>query len=317
MGSVPATPVLLLQRDQIAVGVDPGAGAGMVQQQQRQQTTDLWIVRGQLAQQPPEPDRLGGQVDPEQPVAAGGVIALVEDQVHDRADGPDPVGELVVGWEPERDSCHGDLAFGPDQPLLQGPLGNQKGPGDLGRGQPANRPQGQGDLGIDPQRRMAAHQDQRQLVVVAAARWLSVVQAGLAVDRLQPGQQLRPLGPSPIPAQPVDRASAGGGDQPGVRMVRDAVARPGSEGLLGGVLDGVLGQLDIAGPTAQHRYGACPVGAVGGRDLVAHHDDQRVSRMCREGSHAWLAVTDWRISLARQPSSACRRRRSRAASFGT
>ena len=170
-GRVPAIPVLLLERDQVAVGVDPGVGAGMLEDQQRQQTTDLGVVGDQLGQEPPEPDRLGGQVDPEQPVAAGGVIALVEDQVHDRADGPDPVGELVVGREPERDGCHGDLAFGPNQPLLQGPLGNQKGPGDLSWGQPGHRPQGQGDLGIDPKGRMAAHQDQRQLIVVAAARW--------------------------------------------------------------------------------------------------------------------------------------------------
>ena len=179
---------------------------------------------------------------------------------------------------------HGDLAFGPNKPLLQGPLGNQKGPGDLSRGQPGNRPQGQGDLGIDPQRRMAAHQDQRQLVVVAAARWPTVVQAGLAVDRLQPGQQLGPLGPAPVAAQPVDRLAPRGGDQPGVRVVGDPVARPGSKGLLGGVLDGVLGQVDLAGPAAQDRHRACPVGPVGGRDLIAHLDDQAVSRRCREGS---------------------------------
>jgi hypothetical protein len=80
---------------------------------------------------------------------------------------------------------------------------------------------------------MAAHQDQRQLVVVAAARWLTVVEAGLAVDRLQPGQQLCPLGPAPVAAQPVDRLAPGGGDQPGVRVVGDPVAWPGSKGLLG------------------------------------------------------------------------------------
>jgi hypothetical protein len=137
---------------------------------------------------------------------------------------------------------------------------------------------------------VAAHQDQRQLVVAAAARWPAVVEAGLAVERLQPGQQLGPLGTAPVAAQPVDRPAPGGGDQPGIRMVGQPVARPGAKGLLGGVLDGVLGQLDIAGPTAQDRHRPWPVGAVGSGDLVAHLDDQAVSRRGWEGSQTWPAV---------------------------
>ena len=139
------------------------------------------------------------------PVAAGGVIALVEDQVHDRADGPDPVGKLVVGWESERDGCCGDLAFGPDHccKVRQGP-GR---PGAISAGASPATARRVSDLSIDPQGRMAAHQDQRQLVITAAARWPTLVDVGLAVDRLQPGQQLGPLGPAPVAAEPVGRAA--------------------------------------------------------------------------------------------------------------
>ena len=51
-----------------------------------------------------------------------------------------------------------------------GLLGDQEGAGDLGRGQPADGPQGQGDLGDRRERRVAAQQQQRERVVDRARR---------------------------------------------------------------------------------------------------------------------------------------------------
>ncbi len=73
--------------------------ARVVQQHQRQQREHLSLVGHELGQGPAEPDRFRGEVD------AAAAPALVEDQVDDREDGRQPVGQLVIGRHGERDAA--------------------------------------------------------------------------------------------------------------------------------------------------------------------------------------------------------------------
>jgi len=56
-----------------------------------------------------------------------------------------------------------------------------------------------------------------------------------------------------LPAQPVDRAVAGGGDDPGAGIRRDTVARPALRGDRERLLDGVLGEVEVAERADQDR----------------------------------------------------------------
>jgi hypothetical protein len=62
--AIPPQPVLVGQRHQLAIAVDPGRPARLGQQHQRQQPLDLAVARASLVQRPGEPDRLPGQVVP-------------------------------------------------------------------------------------------------------------------------------------------------------------------------------------------------------------------------------------------------------------
>ncbi len=89
---VPAEPVLLGQRNQVAPGVGPGRLARLGQQHQRERAGDL-VVAGEVALElAREADRLPGQRPVDQRVARAARVALVEDQVQDVEYGRDPVG---------------------------------------------------------------------------------------------------------------------------------------------------------------------------------------------------------------------------------
>ena len=75
------------------------------------------------------------------------------------------LGELVALGQPEGDARQHDLALGAHQPLGHRRLGYQVGPGDLAGREAADRTQGQRDLGLRRERRVAAQEDQPQLVV--------------------------------------------------------------------------------------------------------------------------------------------------------
>jgi hypothetical protein len=66
---VPARPVLAGEQDQGAVRAGPRRPAGLGEQHQREQAQRLGLVRHELDEQPPEPDRLRAQVAAGQPVS--------------------------------------------------------------------------------------------------------------------------------------------------------------------------------------------------------------------------------------------------------
>jgi hypothetical protein len=63
----------------------------------------------------------------------------------------------------------------------------------------------------------------------------------------------------PVAAQPVERAVAGSGDQPGRLVRRDAVARPALGRDREGVLRGFLGEVEVAEEADQSGEDAPPL----------------------------------------------------------
>ena len=162
---VPQRPVLLGEGDQPTVRIHSGTATRVLQEQEREQPKGLRVVRRQVGEQPREAYALRAQLPAHRFVARRGRVALVEDQVDDMQRGRQPCGQLVTLGQPERDAGHSDLALGAHHPLGHRGLGNQEGCGHLSRREPAYGAQREGDLRILGQGRVAAEQDQLELVV--------------------------------------------------------------------------------------------------------------------------------------------------------
>ena len=118
---------------------------------------------------PRQPDRLVRQLGPEQRAPRAARVPLVEDEVEDVEDAP-PAGLLLLaGRHPERHRRRLDPLLGPRDPLRHRRLVDHERACDLGRRQPADRAQRQGDRRGRRQRRVAAHEQHRQRVVLVGA----------------------------------------------------------------------------------------------------------------------------------------------------
>ncbi len=109
---------------------------------------------------------------------------------------------------------------------------------------------------------MAAREDQPQPVVDDRAHPVGSVQGRVGVDRRQllldrdfTAEQLLLLGQHLAAPQPVDRPVPGGRRDPGAGVVRHAALRPRLERRDEGILDGLLGEVEVAEDPDQRRDG--------------------------------------------------------------
>ena len=254
---------------QPAPAVEPGGGARLVQQQQRQQAEDLRLARHQPVQGPGQRDRLRGEVAAGGLAAGGGQVALVEEEVDDREDLGQPVRQLVRVGDADRGAGIGQGLAGAQQPLRHRGLGDEKGPADLPDGQAADRAQRERHLRVPGERGVTAGEDQAQQLVVGlpvGSPAVGAVALGLGVAMALAGRRGRAIGAGrrvgdgeqgqlalaePVPAEPVEGLAAGGGGQPAARVGGHAVARPVLDRLDERVLHRVLGQAEVPGPRGQ------------------------------------------------------------------
>ena len=143
---VPGAAVLFGERDQGAVRTGSRRTPGVGQQHQREQPRHLAVVGQQVVHLPGQADRLARQLDAMQRRAGARGRAFVEDQVQHVQHGRHPLRPLRFRWHPEFGAAVPDELLRPADALPHGLVGDQQGPGDLGRGQPADGAQGQGDL---------------------------------------------------------------------------------------------------------------------------------------------------------------------------
>ena len=251
---VPEAAILVLQQHDIAGGVDPGRAAGVVQQHQRQQAHDRPAPGQQGVQPAAKLDRLERQA-----AARVAGVGLGEHQVEHRQHPGDALVQQLRRRRLVGDAGGADLRLRPHQPLGHGLLGHQEGPGDGGRGQRADHPQGQRHLRLQAERRVAAGEDQPQQIVVTERRLGLVSGLGLGghgdlgVD-LQ-GVPARAEGGAA--AELVEGLVPADLDQPGAGVGRRRLG-PGGGGGGEGLLQPLLGQVEVADQADQRgqRLGA-------------------------------------------------------------
>jgi hypothetical protein len=263
---VPQRAILVLQQHHRPIGVEPGRGAGVLQQQQGGQAHDLRLAGEQPQQQPRQADGLSAQRAAGQQFLAAGRIALVEDQIDHGRHGVEALGPLLEAGRAERHVGRADPGLGAGDPLLHRRLADQEGAGDLPDRQARDDPQGHGHLLGGGQVRMAADEQQPQHVVAIVLAVQPVDQGGLGV--LQVGDQLlgRQRGRLALLAHPVQRGVAADQDQPRGRVARRTVLGPGLQGPKAGVLKGLLGGVQVAEIAQQGRHRLGPRGGQGGVD---------------------------------------------------
>ena len=231
---VPSRAVLVGQQHDLVV-VETSLAASVEQQHQREHALHLRLVGHQLGDRPAEHDRLVGQV------AAGGRarVALVEDQVDDGKHRDEPVGQQVIGRHAERDAGRLDLALRTREALAHRRFRHEERACDLVGGQAAEGAQGERDLRLDRQRRMAAHEDQLEPLVGERRGCHRLLL------RLR-GEQPRLRGEDAIASDAIDSPVPRGAHEPRAGVRRHAVTRPSLRCDGEGLLCGFLGEIDVA-----------------------------------------------------------------------
>jgi hypothetical protein len=230
-----------------------------VQQHQREQPHGLGLVGHQRGHQLAQSDRLRAELRAEQFVAGGCGVALAEDEVEHGEHEGEPLGQLVVGRDPEGDPGVADLALGAHQALRHRRLGDQERAGDLRRGQPAHRLQRQRHPRLLGERRMSAGEDQAQPLVPDPDQAVGREVHDLARFAGVAGLLVLSVGGA-LTAQPVERPVTRDRDEPLRRRVRNAGRWPVLQRRRGGLLQRLLGELEIPQPVDERRQHPRPIG---------------------------------------------------------
>lgn len=200
-----------------------------------------------------------------------------------------------------------DLRLRAHDALSQGGGGAEVGARDLFRREPAQLAQRERHLRVRRQGRMTAGEDQSQPVVldllvvprggVAAIggkplgelrRPRAVALAGLVIPAVagslgQIGYRRAEPG---TPPDSVDALEAAGGNEPGPRIGRHAVARPLLQRRTKGIVQRFLGQIEVAEQADQRGENATRLGAVDGVHRFAH----RCERVLAHGRRAAATI---------------------------
>jgi hypothetical protein len=265
---IPASAVLIGQRDVVAGRVGAGGAARVVDEHERQQARGLGVVGHELDEQAAEPDRLGAQLLAHEPIAGRRGVALVEDEVDDGEHRGQAIGQVGVLGHAVRDVCRCDLALGPHEALGHRRLGDEEAARDLGRRQAAERAQRQRDARLHGERRVTAGEDQAQAVVGDGALLRAPDVVLVAVELHEPVEDGQAVLQGALAAQAIDCLAPGGRRDPGSGVVRLAVARPRGQRDGEGVLERVLGELEVTAEMADQRRQDAP-GLLAERSLDA------------------------------------------------
>ncbi len=202
----------------------------------------LGLVGHELAQRARQADGLGGEIPAHELGAAARGVPLVEQQVQHGQDRGGAFRQQVRGWHAVRDAGIVDLALRPHESLRHRRLGHEERSRDLGGGQAGERAQGERDLRLDRECRVAAGEDQPEPVVGHAAgvvhRWWLVGHEDSGLPHL--------LRTALRASQPIERAVARGRGQPGAGIRGHAVTRPPFERPRERVLRALLGEVPVA-----------------------------------------------------------------------
>ncbi len=214
------------------------------------------LVGHQRREQQRQPDRLRAELPADRRAVAG-----IEDEIDGGEHGAEPLRQQMLRRHAEGNARVADLPFRTDQPLRERRLRDDERARDLGRRQAAHQAEGQRDLRIGCERRMAAREDQLESLVGNHC----VLVAGKLLD---PSEQLRLACERLLAPDPVDRAVARRRHDPGAGVRRHAVTRPALGSDEERVLHRVLGEIEIAENAAEDCDATCTLVAVGTGEVV-------------------------------------------------
>ena len=251
--AVPERAVLVLEQDQRAPLAGARRAPRVVQRHEGEEPRRLGLVGHQVHEHAAQADRLLGEVVAAELGAAGRDVPLGEDERDHGEHHVEALGQALAGRHLHRDARVADLALRPHQPLGDRGRRQQQRPRHLGDRQPGDQPQGQGHLRVAGECWVTAREDQPEPLVGDLRLVDSVGDhlLGPLLEVARPGRLGRP--PRPLAAQAVDRPVARGREDPGQRRVRRPVARPAGERDRVGVLQRVLGAVDVAEGARQDR----------------------------------------------------------------
>ncbi len=265
--AVPLRSILVGEQDQVARGAHPRITTSVLEQHEGEEAERLGLSRHQVRQHAAKAYRLRRELAAHERVARARRVPLVEDEVENAQDTVEPFGQLLRGWHPVRDPGVADLPLRTDEALCHGGLGDEKGAGDLRGLEPAEGAKGQRHARVELERRVATGEDEPQSIVHVGAlsRVLGLVRSAgwrFAAEIRQPfpfGDLLRAkeleLVHQPAGApDPVDRPAAGRGQDPRVRVRGDAIDRPALQRNDEGVLDGLLGKVEVTEDPDERRH---------------------------------------------------------------
>ena len=93
LSMVPEHTVLVIKREQLAIGSQPGGTTGVLQQKEREQSAIAGILWHEPGENAGQSDRFCAQIPPNEPRMSGRRIAFGEDQVDDRLHGGKTLGQ--------------------------------------------------------------------------------------------------------------------------------------------------------------------------------------------------------------------------------
>ena len=159
-------------------GPDARPRARRLDLHQRDEAVDLRLLRSELGQDAPEPQRVLAERGPHPVVAGGRRVALVEDEVDDLEHRRQAGGELGSARDLEGDALLGEGPLGPDDALGDGRLRDEERARDLLGRQAAEQAERERDARLGREHRMAGREHEAQEVVADV-----VVERGVEIRR--------------------------------------------------------------------------------------------------------------------------------------
>ena len=229
--------------------------------------------RDELQRQSDEPDRLGGEIDADEPLAGGRRVALGENEVQHAQHAVQALGQLIEGWDSVGDARVRDAPLRPCDPLRHRRLRDEERAGDLCGREARDGAQCQCHPAFERQRRVRAREDESQPVVgilipcpcdeVCHIR--GERPAGQLIHRAHLLELASLVRRAP---DPIERGVARDGGDPRAGVRRKPVERPHSGGLLEGVLRGILRETPVPGDADECHDDARPLVPVSARQRI-------------------------------------------------
>ena len=270
--AIPQRAILIVEQHDFAVRRRARRAPRLVQEHQRQQSHRFGLGQ-QLDDQPAEANRFGRQVVARQRLPRRGRVPFVEDQVDHVQDAVESIGQIGARRDLVRDPRVADLPLGADDALRDGRRRAEERARDLLGRQAADLAQRQRDPRVRRERRMAAGEDEAQPIVLHDVLLDRPVggrrHAALRASRRSASSPSDASNRAPAPIRSIALKRPAETSQ--VRgLAGHAVPRPLLHGRGEGVVQRLLGEIEVAEEADERRENAAGLGSVDRVHRVAH-----------------------------------------------